>query len=183
MRKLLLTDVDGVVLNWSEQFNKYLKQYHPDKALMDPTTFLQTEDIGQLIKGYNLTAWIGFLQPLRDAQEVLPRFKEQGWTIIACTSMGTDQYANALRKQNMEQVFPNVFDRIDIIPFMEPKDKWLSHYKDSGAVWVEDKWANAIAGADQRLNTYLMRHEYNANGDDSRITKVDNWQQIASKVL
>ena len=66
---------------------------------------------------------------------------------------------------------------------MEPKDKWLSHYKDSGAIWVEDKWVNAIAGADQRLNTYLMRHEYNANGDDSRITKVDNWQQIASKVL
>ena len=182
MRKLLLTDVDGVVLNWSEQFNKYLKQYHPDKALMDPTTFSQTEDIGQLIKGYNLTAWIGFLQPLRDAQEVLPRFKEQGWTIIACTSMGTDQYANALRKQNMEQVFPNVFDRIDIIPFMEPKNKWLSQYKGSGAIWVEDKWTNAVAGANIGLKTYFMKHSYNAMYDADNIEKVDNWIQIYNKV-
>lgn len=66
---------------------------------------------------------------------------------------------------------------------MSPKNEWLSQYKDSDAVWVEDKWANALAGANQRLNTYLMRHEYNASNDDKRITKVDNWQQIASKVL
>ncbi|OUU18548.1 MAG: hypothetical protein CBC05_02375 [Crocinitomicaceae bacterium TMED45] len=183
MRKLLLTDVDGVVLNWSDHFNKYLKQYHPQVSLMNPTTFSQTEDIGKLIQGFNQTAWIGFLEPLRDAHQVLPKFKEQGWTIIACTSMGTDQYANSLRKQNLERVFPNIFDRIDIIPFMSPKNEWLSQYKDSDAVWVEDKWANALAGANQRLNTYLMRHEYNASNDDKRITKVDNWQQIASKVL
>ena len=132
MRKILLTDVDGVVLNWSDHFNKYLKQYHPEVSLMNPTTFSQTEDIGKLIKGFNQTAWIGFLEPFRDAQQVLPQFKKKGWTIVTCTSMGTDQYANALRKQNMEQLFPDIFDRIDIIPFMSPKNEWLSQYKDSG---------------------------------------------------
>ena len=183
MRKLLLTDVDGVVLNWSEQFNKYLKQYHPEKALMDPTTFSQTEDIGQLIKGYNLTAWIGYLQPHKDAAEILPKFKQAGYDIICCTAMGHDPYSYSLRKQNLENIFPGLISRVDVTGFGQPKTEWLSQYKGSGAIWVEDKWTNAIAGVTTGLNTYLMRHEYNASGDDSRITKVDNWQQIASKVL
>ena len=41
------------------------------------------------------------------------------------------------------------------------KNEWLSQYKGSGAIF-EDKWSNVIAGANIGLNTYLMRHEYNA---------------------
>ena len=33
--------------------------------------------------------------------------------------MGTDQYANALRKQNIESLFPDVFARIDNIPLIQ----------------------------------------------------------------
>ena len=84
---------------------------------------------------------------------------------------------------NIESHFPDVFDKVDIIPFMEPKDKWLSYYKHSGAIWVEDKISNAKAGADMGLNTYLMKHEYNAFLDDKRIKKVDNWRQIANSIL
>jgi FMN phosphatase YigB (HAD superfamily) len=178
MRKLILTDIDGVCLDWSKQFNKFLKEYHPDKELMDPTVFAQAPDTAKLIEGYNKTAWIGFLEPHRDAKEVLQKFKNDGWQIIGCTSMGTDRYANALRKMNIESHFPEVFDKVDIIPFMEPKNRWLSYYKDSGAIWVEDKISNAKAGADIGLNTYLMKHEYNAFLDDKRIKKVDNWIQI-----
>ena len=41
--KILLTDIDGVVLNWSDHFQKYLKQYYPDVALWDPTVFAQAD--------------------------------------------------------------------------------------------------------------------------------------------
>ena len=183
MNKILLTDVDGVILDWSGHFNNYLRTYHPDKQLMDPTTFAQAPDTAELIESYNKTAWIGFLQPHKDAIEVLKEIRDAGWVIIACTSMGTDRYANALRKMNIESHFPDVFDKVDIIPFMEPKDKWLSYYKHSGAIWVEDKISNAKAGADMGLNTYLMKHEYNAFLDDKRIKKVDNWRQIANSIL
>lgn len=182
MHKILLTDIDGVVLNWSDHFQKYLKQYYPEVSLWDPTTFAQSDQTADIIKYYNNTAWIGFLPPLRDAQEILPKFKQEGWEIIACTSMGVDQYANALRKQNIESLFPDVFARVDIIPFMEPKNKWLSQYKGSGAIWVEDKWTNAVAGANIGLKTYFMKHSYNAMYDADNIEKVDNWIQIYNKV-
>jgi len=180
--KIILTDIDGVVLDWSGHFNKYLMQYHPEQKLMNPTTFSQTEDIGVMIEDFNKTAWIGFLDAHKDAREILPILKNEGWQIYGCTSMGSDQYANALRKQNIENLFPDVFAKLDIIPFMEPKGKWLSQWRGSGAIWVEDKWSNAIAGADIGLKTYLMKHEYNAQHDHTGIEKVDNWTQIYNKV-
>ena len=74
-----------------------------------------------VVKNFNTTAWIGYLEPFRDAKDVLPKFKDAGYKIIACTSMGTDPYSKALRKMNLEQHFPGVFDQIDIIPFAEIK--------------------------------------------------------------
>ena len=113
--KILLTDIDGVVLDWVAHFEKYLNTYYPDNKLANPKEFdlnlrytdlkPMSESMGNdkdymrnIVKNFNNTAWIGFLQPLRDAKEVLPKFKDAGYKIIACTSMGTDPYANSLRK-------------------------------------------------------------------------------------
>jgi len=182
MKKLLLTDIDGVLLDWSGHFNKYLETYYPDLGLMDPTEFVQNSDIAKVMQKFNHSAWIGYLKPHKDAAEVLLEFQKKGYEIICCTAMGYDQYQYSLRKQNLENVFPGLITRMDVVGFGEPKNEWLSQYKDSGAIWVEDKWTNAVAGADQRLNTFLMKHEYNAYKDDARITKVDNWQQILGQV-
>ena len=97
--------------------------------------------------------------------------------------MGTDQYANALRKKNIENLMPDVFARVDIIPFMEPKGHWLSQWRGSGAVWVEDKWSNAVLGADMGIKTFLMKQSYNSSHDYQGVEKVDNWRQIYNKVI
>ena len=142
--KILLTDIDGVLLDWSGHFNKYLQTYH--------------------------------------AAEILPKFKQAGYDIICCTAMGHDPYSYSLRKQNLENVFPGLISRVDVTGFGQPKTEWLSQYKGSGAIWVEDKWANAIAGATIGLNTYLMRHEYNASQDHTGVKKIDNWIQLYNEV-
>ena len=51
--KLLLTDIDGVILNWSDHFRKYLQQYYPDVDLWDPTVFAQQDITADIIKHYN----------------------------------------------------------------------------------------------------------------------------------
>ncbi len=182
-RKILLTDIDGVVLDWQKHFNNYLDKYYPDEELFDPTVFAQGERTGKIIKEFNNTAWIGFLEPWKDSVEVLTELKNMGWKIYGCTSMGTDQYANALRKKNVETLMPDVFTQLDIIPFMQPKGNWLSQWRDSGAVWVEDKWSNAILGADIGIKTFLMKQSYNSKHDYKGVEKVDNWRQIYNKVI
>ena len=182
-RKILLTDIDGVVLDWQKHFNKYLDHYYPGEELFDPTVFAQGERTGKIIKEFNNSAWIGFLEPWKDSVEVLTELNHMGWKIYGCTSMGTDQYANALRKKNIETLMPDVFAQLEIIPFMQPKGNWLAPWKGSGAVWVEDKWSNAIIGADIGIKTFLMKQSYNSKQDYQGVEKVDNWRQIYNKVI
>ena len=182
-RKILLTDIDGVVLDWQKHFNKYLDHYYPGEELFDPTVFAQGERTGKIIKEFNNSAWIGFLEPWKDSVEVLTELNHMGWKIYGCTSMGTDQYANALRKKNIETLMPDVFAQLEIIPFMQPKGNWLAPWKGSGAVWVEDKWSNAIIGADMGIKTFLMKQSYNSKQAYTGVEKVDNWRQIYNKVI
>ena len=114
---------------------------------------------------------------------MLNKLSSEGWEVHGCTAMGHDPYAIALRKQNLEMHFPNVFKRLDTVGFDVPKADWLAQYRGHKCVWVEDKWVNARAGADIGLETYLMKQSYNSMHDYKGVEKVDNWTQIYSKVV
>jgi beta-phosphoglucomutase-like phosphatase (HAD superfamily) len=130
------------------------------------------------MRSHNNSAWLGYLEPMRDAKEVLLQIKREGWEIHGCTAMGFDPYAISLRKNNLETHFPNVFDRLDTVGFGASKESWLEKYRGKDCVWVEDRISNAQLGASMGFKTFLMKQQYNARCDDTRITKVDNWQQI-----
>tara|TARA_B100001063_G_scaffold231241_1_gene245188 strand:+ start:223 stop:789 length:567 start_codon:yes stop_codon:yes gene_type:complete len=178
-QKYILTDIDGVCLDWQKQFEKFLQFHHPDKdPTADPTARRLTleDEMNQFIG----SAWQGFCEPLRDAVDILKKFKKEGYEVHGCTAMGFDPYAIALRKINLETYFPNVFDKLDTTQTGAnlTKEDWLSQYRGKDCVWVEDKWINALAGASMGITTFLMKQPYNAHNNDDRIHKVDNWQQI-----
>ena len=50
--KILLTDIDGVILDWSGNFNKYLQTYHPKLGLMTPTSFDQQSEIAKVMQSF-----------------------------------------------------------------------------------------------------------------------------------
>ena len=178
-QKYILTDIDGVCVDWQKQFEKFLEFHYPDKQpTSDPHARRQT--LEQEMHQFIGSAWQGFCEPLRDAVEILTKFKRQGYQVHACTAMGFDPYAIALRKINLETYFPNVFDRLDTTAMGEgcTKEAWLEQYRGKDCVWVEDKWINALAGASMGITTFLMKQPYNAHNNDDRIHKVDNWQQI-----
>lgn len=178
MTKIILTDIDGVCLDWSKQFNKYLEFYHPGKSVNDPTEYSDYAHIEKEMQAHNHSAWFGYMEPLRDAAETLNRLSAEGWEVHGCTAMGHDPYAISLRKRNLEMFFPNVFNRLDTVGFGQGKEEWLEKYRGQECIWIEDKWTNALVGASMGIKTFLMRHSYNASYDDKRIVKVDNWQQI-----
>ena len=177
--KYILTDIDGVCLDWQTQFEKFLQFHYPDKdPKVDPTA--RHNNLEDEMNQFIGSAWQGWCQPLRDAVEILTKLKQQGYQVHGCTAMGFDPYAIALRKINLERHFPNVFDRLDTSESGAgcTKEDWLAQYRGHKCVWIEDKWGNAIAGATIGHKTFLMRHEYNASSDHPKVTKVDNWQQI-----
>ena len=73
--KIILTDIDGVILDWEEGFNVWMQ--HHGHELVDDYQYMYNigerygmsyEQGSKLVKQFNESAAIGFLPPLRDAQ-------------------------------------------------------------------------------------------------------------------
>ena len=182
--KIILTDVDGVILDWAKGFDQFLEQHYKIKV-KDPTQYTAhlrwegtREQMKTLTWHFNMSAWMRYLEPLRDSVEIIKKLGQEGWKFIAITSMHTDEYSHKLREQNLQDLYGNVWEKVICLLTGADKDQALLPWKDSGYVWVEDKFTNAVLGADMGLQSVLMKHDFNAYMDDTRVTKVDNWQQI-----
>ena len=109
MRKIILTDIDGVVLDWQSHFNDYLDKYYPGQELFDPTVFAQGEETGKIIKEFNNTAWIGFLKPRKDSVEVLTEFKNAWLENIWMHIHGHRQICKCIKKKEHRKFNAQMF--------------------------------------------------------------------------
>jgi len=185
-KKLILTDIDGVVLNWEYAFHVWIQQHgytqieqaseHYD---MHVRYDVEKSEIKARIRQFNESAAIGFLPPLRDAVHYIKKLHEKkGYVFHAITSLSDDPHAQQLRTQNLKKLFgETVFERFIYLDTGADKDQALLPYAQSGLLWVEDKPENASCGAELGLNAVLMEHEHNMNEDDNfQIFK--NWKEI-----
>lgn len=188
MNKLILTDVDGVLLDWEGAFKNWMEAQgfvHTGIATYDMHIAYgqKKSHVKELIREFNNSAWMCCLQPLRDAVYGVEKLAEAGYRFGAITSLSLDPYAGKLREENLKNIFGDVFDFVTCLDTGADKDDALLPYKDSGLYWIEDKPENAKLGADLGLKSILVRHEHNAYFDYSGVTKVDNWTQIANKII
>ena len=186
MKKIILTDIDGVCLDWEYAFDVYLQthgfkkteggefKYHIGKRYgIDP------EQGMKLVNVFNESAAIGFLPPLRDAMFYVKRLHEEhGYTFHAITSLSTDESAQELRKMNLRKLFgPTVFEKVIFLGTNAPKDEVLQQYKNTGYYWIEDKITNAEVGHNLGLKSLLVEHGHNMDADVP-FPIVKNWKQI-----
>jgi len=186
--KIILTDCDGVLLNWEYAFSCWMEQ-HGHTAIEGGNLLydigkrfdLTKEQAKQQIKIFNESAAIGFLPALRDAMFYVKRLHEEhGYEFHCITSLSTDPNAYKLRKMNLEKLFgPTAFTRLVCLDTGADKDAALEEYRDSGLFWIEDKLENAEAGLNFGLRPILMEHGFNMHDTLSTgIHKVVNWKEI-----
>ena len=186
--KIILTDCDGVLLNWEYAFSCWMEQ-HGHTAIEGGNLLydigkrfdLTKEQAKQQIKIFNESAAIGFLPALRDAMFYVKRLHEEhGYEFHCITSLSTDPNAYKLRKMNLEKLFgPTAFTRLVCLDTGADKDAALEEYRDSDLFWIEDKLENAEAGLNFGLRPILMEHGFNMHDTLSTgIHKVVNWKEI-----
>ena len=188
MTKIILTDVDGVLLDWETAFHNWMEAkgfVRRAIATYDMHVVYNKEKahIKALIREFNESAWICCLEPLRDAVEGVKMLVAKGYRFGAITSLSNDPFAAKLREQNLKNVFGDVFDFVLCIDTGADKNEALLPYKDSGMWWIEDKPENAQLGADFGLKTLLVRHPHNANFHYDGVKGVDNWAQIYTTIV
>lgn len=182
--KTILTDCDGVLLDWEYAFDAWMKRH--GYTIVDPAAYkmnikygLEKAESKKLVRMFNESAWIRKLAPLRDAIKYVKKLHEEhGFVFHAITSLSNDEYAQHLRTKNLCELFGDtVFERYVYLDTGADKDEALAPYKDSGCVWVEDKPENVDLGIELGLDGYLIKHEHNKDYDGIA-TQVSTWKEI-----
>ena len=184
-QKYIITDIDGVVLDWEEGFSVWAEHHGHEKVegyqfkySIGDRYGLTHQQGNQMVKTFNESAAIGFLPPLRDAQFFIKKLHEQHrYKFIALTSLSLDPYAHALRERNLAKLMGKyAFSKVICLDTGADKDEVLSKYKGTGYTWVEDKVENAVAGDKFGLDSIVMEHGYNMNNEEFPLMK--GWKDV-----
>ena len=187
LKKLILTDADGVLLDWEWAFNVWMQEHGfeevPGSKLnydMSMRYGIPKEQVRKLIRLFNESAAIGFLPALRDAMYYVKRLHEEhGFRFHCITSLSLDPNAQKLREMNLNKLFgTSAFERIVCLDTGADKDETLQEYEGTGCYWLEDKWENAEAGYRAGLRSLLVEHGHNMHHYHEGITIVKNWKEI-----
>lgn len=181
---VILTDCDGVLLNWEYAFDVWMNDLK--YVLVDPIAYkvskrynISQERSEELIQFFNESASMGFLPPLRDAVQYVKKLHEEcGYIFCVITSMSSNPYAIKLRERNLEKLFGTAIYSVRCLDTGADKDDALLFAKDSGLTWVEDKIKNAELGYELGLNSIIMEHGHNMNYQNNNIPIVKGWKEI-----
>ena len=189
MTQKILTDCDGVLLNWEESFHQWMTARGYNKVQYGTYDLAVAYDLHKdhkhdVVREFNASAWMCCLPQFRDALSGVARLVEAGYVFDVITSMSLDPYAKRLRQQNLDTLFGAApWNKLVCLDTGADKDAALEPYRDSGMFWIEDKWENAVLGADLGLRSVLITHDHNRDNHDPRITRVNTWNEIADLVL
>lgn len=185
MNKVILTDCDGVLMNWEYAFNVWMhtqgyKMVEGGGAHYDmgDRYGLDHKDKKKIVRQFNESAAIGFLPPLRDAMYYVDLLhRKHGYVFHMITSLSKDESAQKLRILNTKKLFgETAFEKFIFADTGEDKDEYLEPYRGSGYIWIEDKVENALLGDTLGLESLIVEHEHNMKKTDLPFFK--NWKEI-----
>jgi hypothetical protein len=185
--RLILTDCDGVCLDWEWAFNVWMGEHGFEEVAGSKLNYdmsvrygIPKDQVRKLIRIFNESAAIGFLPAMRDSVYYIKRLHEEhGFRFHAITSLSLDPNAQKLREMNIHKLFgPTTFERIVCLDTGADKHEALEEYEGTGCFWIEDKAENAEAGYAAGLKCLLLEHGHNMHHYHQGITLVKNWKQI-----
>ena len=182
-KRKILTDVDGVVLDWEASFTAWMEK--EGYSVVNDGEYKQSKRYGieqdladDLVKIFNESAWIGFIKPLRDAVPVIDDMLCEHYHFEAITSLSTDHWAGELRRSNLERFFGrSAFRRVRCIETGGDKNDILKEYE-RGHWWIEDKPENCLAGLEAGHRPILIDHPFNRWFSHPDVQRAENFSQV-----
>lgn len=188
-QKLILTDCDGVLLDWIYSFDQWMASHGYKIQSKDSYSIKHRYDLGEVNKQritrmFNESAWIRKLPPYMDAIKYVRKLHEEhGYIFHVITSQTDNEYAQHLRIKNLNEMFgPTVFEKFVILGCGADKDEALEEYRDTNCWWLEDKPENADVGHSVGLRSILMEHSHNKQYEGPA-TLVKNWKEVYQLIV
>jgi FMN phosphatase YigB (HAD superfamily) len=188
MKKIILTDADGVLVTWLAGFESFMEsQGHrliPNTEHhygMEERYGITSEQAYELIRLYNESPFIADLPAHADAVEYIGKLVNHGFKFVCITSISSHPNAAKYRRVNLEKLFGPHFLEIICLNMGSPKKAALMPWEGSGYFWIEDHIKNAEQGHELGLKTILVQQDHNAHYSTEKFNIVgpeSPWQEI-----
>jgi FMN phosphatase YigB (HAD superfamily) len=182
--KTILTDADGVLLDWVYSFRGWMSRHgyemvNTETYSMEEAYGISRVEIKRLCCMFNESATIRKIPPLRDAIKYVRKLHEEhGYVFHVISSLSKDEYAQHLRIKNLTELFgPTIFESYEFLDTGADKDEALAKYRDTDCIWIEDKQENADLGHRLGLDALLMDHPFNKDYKGPAHV-VRNWKEV-----
>lgn len=191
--KYILTDCDGVLLDWRSAFMTWMTDQGYDIINPNyPANFLHEgygithREISKLVNLFCNSSRIGFLEPLEHSVEnILAIYKETGYKFVVITALGDDICTQRLRMDNLIRIYGNdIFQ--EFIFTSHDKSEPLDRFKDNALFFVEDKFSNATLSLTFGIQSFIIKQPWNRHRinqiSKSQIIEVDDWRDIRKHI-
>ena len=185
--KVILTDCDGVLLGWEYHFYKWLKETEGYERLSNDYAISKAIGVPsktghKFVNLFNKSEHMKSLSPLRDAIHYVRKLHEEhGFLFHVITSQTNDTLAQEYRKENLRNVFGDVFDGFTILNTGQDKDKELMKWAGTECWWIEDKVANIKMGNAAGLKGILIDHPWNKDCFDE--DRCRSWKDVYKMIM
>lgn len=188
--RVIVTDADGVLLNWLDSFRQYwaykgLPEWHTDEHYnISHNSEVSTRTAVDTVAAFNESVWLEDIGPMRDAVAMVKHMHENhGVVFHVLTALNNEPAILRARIRNMKALFGNAIEIITLTGDTEDKSEALSKYQGSNLIWIEDKPENADLGAEMGFKTLLMDQPYNKKHKSANVERVYSWQDVYSAYL
>lgn len=177
---LLLTDVDGVLLDWFSQFKSFIHSKNITPTADRPSDWslkdwLPDHDIVGLISEFNSSEAFGDLPPLPDAMAAIPQLRKMGYRLVAVTSCSSEHGVVQRRRENLIRHFGH-FEDIICLPLGTRKLDVLELYHPTW--WVEDRFEHALEGVEAGHKAVLLNRPHNQHLSHPGLIRAQDWHEI-----
>lgn len=183
VNKEILVDCDGCLVDWIQPFDHYMKN-EVGVDVIDDTAYDVTKRFGlddEIVDTYNKTERIRHLPAYADSVDFVSKLANKGFRFSVISSLNDDEKAAGYRKENLLNLFGDVFNEIiclnwNIKKIDVLKEKWLN----SNCYWIEDYPRNLLGTKDIGLRPILISQVYNQalEVDALRVSNQKPWEEI-----
>lgn len=185
--KLLITDADGVLINWSRGFCMWMhergfKEVTKTSYNLRVRFNLPETDIRRLVDEYNRSAAVSFLSAMPGSVLIMGKLRELGYVTHCVTSFGGDTYSQIQRCKLLWDYFRIPSENVHFLPLDGNKIDILKKWEGTGAPWIEDKVENAEDGLTVGLNSILLRSDHTNAYVSEQVFVANTWYEIYAHI-
>lgn len=191
-RKIILSDIDGVMLDWMGGFSKWLNArfgwvekpgseiYY---SVMDRFAELNNvSTVIELVTQFNNSDEFGQLEYFADAESGVNLLRERMGdkvVIVPVTQIGNTPRSRALRQKNLTDRFgADLFDFNLMYTFdlSEGKHRAFTRWQDSGILFIDDHAKHCQDAHEHGIHTFMFGTTYNLDDSIGGVRRVNCWE-------